>query len=412
MRLIIIGYYYLIEGFLGGATALKKIGFDVDFFPWLFYKNTKKELLKEHLISFINGEDKQYENVIINNNFKKADVLLWWNTEIQLDLIEEVGKCNVMNILYSWYDPISYFVKNENREIIKQFDIIYSSCLDSVNYYKENGCKSFHIYTGFDENIHHYVGNDEYKCDISFVIHNLYNYETPYNKINREELINKLINETDYNIKIYGQECLGKLFPNNYVKNLNFNETKNVFSNSKININTHITMDGHKYLNERTFQILGCKGLLLIDNIKGIDSIFNNECIVIDEDNIIEQINEIIANYDKYTKIKENGFNKVVKMFKWDNWASQIKKDIITFMKKETKKQKKIVVKEGDFAHSKLIPIERVEYELIFLLKTLNKTSIPLYFFLKDIYDITEKSQIDINDVLNKFYNEIGDLII
>lgn len=47
---------------------------------------------------------------------------------------------------------------------------------------------------------------------------------------------------------------------------ISFDQSRKVFSSSSINLSTHVRLDGNIYINERVCQILGCHGLLLVDN--------------------------------------------------------------------------------------------------------------------------------------------------
>lgn len=410
MRIIIVGYYYLIEGFLYAANALKaNSSWTIDFFPGLFYNQHKQDLLQDHLTNFIEGNIIDYDDKVIydNKNLKKADLVLWWNLNIGIEKfskIQEDVECT--HILYSNYDPVSQYTDPNNAELVKLFNVVFSSCKRSVEYYKGIGCyNAYHILSGFDKTVHNYEENDDYKCDISFVLNNLYNYGSDYKKINRENFLKELIEKTDYNIHIYGSPQLKALFPDNYKGECNYNNTKYVFSNSKINISTHISMDGDTYINERSLQILGSKGLLLIDNVGNLNEILDveKECVVIDEDNIIEQIDEIMNNYDKYEEIKENGYKKAIQELTWTNWSFNIKKNLSSYIQVNKTVQE---VKKHPILPKLISPNEK-EYELIYLLKATYRSKNELSMYLNDLAYICENSEINVNDAIEKFFKEI-----
>ena len=67
--------------------------------------------------------------------------------------------------------------------------------------------------------------------------------------------------------------------------------------------------------------------------------LINNEDYIHIDKNIdyISLINYIINNYDKYERIKINGYNKALNNYQWDNWASIIQKKIECNTFKENK---------------------------------------------------------------------------
>jgi spore maturation protein CgeB len=114
-------------------------------------------------------------------------------------------------------------------------------------------------------------------------------------------------------------------YPVHYRGWIPFNESRKVFSNSKINLSTHVAPDGYKYLNERVTQILGSGGLLLVDKVNGIEEIFKNEeCVIIDENNYVNQIKHILFNYSEYEKMRIRGLEKAKKDLSWNSWAQTI----------------------------------------------------------------------------------------
>jgi spore maturation protein CgeB len=403
MRIIIVGYYYNIEGFLGGYTALAKKGITVDFFPHLFYQHNLPDKLEGDLISFINGDKKQYHEMVIKSeeDSEPADVLFWWNCAPEdkiLDKIKENEKG--INVLYSWYDPVSIFLEHKR---ISDFDVILTSCLSSVEHYKSKGCeKVYHLPIGFDPNIHSYQEDDDYKCDISFVFNNLYNDGVAYERINREELLKTIINNTNYDIKIYGEGRLKEVFPNNYVKQINYNESRLVFSNSKINLNTHISLEGEYYLNERTFQILGSKGLMLSDRIGKLGN--GKDCILMERERIVEQITNILENYGDFEAVKEQGNKTALTKYTWKDWANIVFQSVKYCVAEDVVRND---VLEDVRILPKLINKENIIFEMIFLLKAMQRTTLNLRLYLNDLFMITENYGIDINDVIEKYFIEL-----
>ena len=84
----------------------------------------------------------------------------------------------------------------------------------------------------------------------------------------------------------------------------------------------------YKYINERTFMILGSSGLLYIDDILGLSEVIkHDECVIINK-NYIPQIVNILDNYQDYYLTRYKGHQRVINNHTLDYWASYIKKKI------------------------------------------------------------------------------------
>ncbi len=144
---------------------------------------------------------------------------------------------------------------------------------------------------------------------------------------NRKELIDKLLNETEFNIHIYGPESLKLTYPDNYKGFVKYDNLNEVYNKSRINLCTHVCHTKSKYINERTILILGSGSLLLVDPVKNLDQLITDkECVYFNRDNIIEKITHILSNYDQYESIKIAGYEKS-KEYTWDKWAEKIHKE-------------------------------------------------------------------------------------
>lgn len=341
MKIAIIGYHHLAEGFLGASESFKKLDYNVNFFPLLSYNNEDidKDIIEEHLINFINGVKTNYlSNAIFNE--VKVDVVLWWNFSIDISTMLKIKEnTNCIHIAYSWDDP--YRLENKTlNPIYKHIDISFTCCGKSIDYYKMSGCKEVHyLPPGFDKNIHHPDFENkfqkEYECDISIVCTNLYDFDDGLH-INRRKMLDEIVKCEDIKFHLYGPEKFRILYPDNYKGYIDFNDSYKVFNHSRININTHVRKNGKMYVNERTCQILGSRGLLYIDGINDIESVFNihTECVIINENNYIEQIRDILHNYDLYETVKTNGYNKSLKHYTWDIFAFTINQHLLDYIKR------------------------------------------------------------------------------
>lgn len=321
MKFSLVGSYNLADGYLGAANALKNINHEVEFIPAHLYKS---EYPADHVQKIINDLKNQ-----------KPDVILWWRAEtlnpIELKKIrkEISGKF----IMFSWDDPHQWERNTGLKLKCKMLDVAFSCCQGSLEDYEMNGCpKAVYCLPGFDPEVHFPEEDDNYKCDISIVCTNLYhgNLITNYPHLSRLDLLNKLISVfPEKDIRIYGSENFKEIFGDRYCGWVRFEESRKVFYNSKINLSTHIRPDGYKYINERVCQILGSKGLLLMDLVNGIVEVFDvgKECLILNtssDDCLRNQIDDILENTEDYNPIRENGYKKAIKEITWECWAKKI----------------------------------------------------------------------------------------
>ena len=320
-KISIIGSFNLADGYLGAAKALERKGFEVSFIPAQKYKSEQE---KQHT-EFIKKDLKE----------QSPDIFLWWRSETlnakEFENLTKEFKC--LHILYSWDDPFQWEKHQELPDKCKSLDMAFTCCEGSIEMYEKNGCKAFYCPPGFDPEIHYPEEDEKYKCDISLVCTNLYHGFALTKKphLSRKMVLNEIIKSNkDKDIRLYGTENLKDFFPNIYKGFIPFNEARKVFYNSRINICTHIRPDGYKYINERVTQILGSKGLLYVDYVNGMQNVLNleKECVLINPVDIGNQVKYILENYDKYTEIKELGYQKAISNFTWDNWADIMCKKI------------------------------------------------------------------------------------
>lgn len=331
MKFLLIGYYHLADGFKGAATALEKYGHQMEFFPLTEYYDLYKLDAIHYLESFISRKiEKSHittSSKYIDDNI--PDVILWWNFNIDLKYLIMSKKYKIINIFYTWDDPFWSDNRQDDR-IFEHIDIAFTCCNRATEYYRRNGCKNVvYLPPGFDPDFHKPIDmtDDSYDCDVSLICTNLYN-KPPYlgKCIDRKSLLDTIIADQTISVNVYGPQFLAELYPNNYKGFVPFADTHVIYNRSRINLNTHVRRDGDMYINERTTQILGSRGLLMIDDIGGIDKLFKREqnCVVIQEYNIVNQIKHILKNYSQYEKIKEAGYQYALEKFTWDSWARAI----------------------------------------------------------------------------------------
>ena len=333
MKFLIVGWYYLIYPIISAKEMFEIMGHEVIFFPLLHYqqKISGSCTLLNIFLKFLKDFD--------------IEVILWWNWECDKNILKDlkVKTPHIIHCLFNWDHPfcLTEWELKHNRKILDKniWDIAFVTSNDQFQPYLNSGTKEVYYLPMFaDPEIHYPIHDKNYECDISFVMNHLYDDETrfPFPYVSRIKLIQDII-DAKINLHIYGPEHLKEIFPEQYKGSIHFTKNNRVFSNSKINLCTHVTK-GYQYCNERVSTILHSGGLLMMDKVDGIDQILTHEhdCIFIDKENYIEQIKNILKNYDKYKHIKENAVITAKKYFSLEKWATTIQNKILNFKKPQS----------------------------------------------------------------------------
>jgi len=331
MNILLVGYCHLADGFLYASKSLEKLGYKIFFFPYLIYKMDNNPNYIE-----------DYKNMLINNNI---DICLWWNNMIVYDEIKVMINKKIKNIFFNW-DPFLYHYEKYNtknwierienkKNIYPLMDCVFSCFQKEISYF--NNLKIFYSHPGFDPNISRYVQNDEYECDISFILTNLYQDNNEFPKeatnLNRYDIVNLLYeNRHQFKFHIYGPDNFKSIYPECYKGFIKYDDCYKVFSNSKINLSIHPIVyelndyqSTEEYFSERVPQILGCQGLLMTNSNLNNYLKKNKDYVFVDKDtNILVLVNTILQNKKKYDLIRRNGYKKALKYYLWDNWAKNI----------------------------------------------------------------------------------------
>jgi len=328
MKILFTCYYELKDALRLASKYLSNFNHDVLGFPLFRY------------YADINDKTPEYTQLMIDCiNENSIDVILWWYFSIPTSDMEIIVKAcpSVKNIMFNWDEPYNWKdcdIQNKS----KFFDAVFVTCAEKLNDYVKYGTKeAFLQFPGYDSSVHNIIINDDdddivkkYTCDISICCTNLYDNDRlyPNQYIKRKELVDKIYEcrkKYGYSFKIFGPEKFRDIYPESYAGFVNYQDTNKVYNYSKINICTHVQYNTYKYLNERTINILGSGGLLLVDKVDGIDEILtpNVECLILDKNNYIEQIVQILSNYDDYLMIRHNA-NAKSKLYTWEKWASNI----------------------------------------------------------------------------------------
>lgn len=269
---------------------------------------------------------------LLINSFNPSIILFWnWNS-ISYDELAmiKMNHSDRVFMVFNWDDPHCWL---KPMPKLKFFDISLSTCSSTLNNYTNLGVSlSKYLLPGFSPSIHYHELDTSYACDVSFMCTNLYKngaHDRDDNiLVDRFSMVQALDNDSRFHFRLYGPHHLRLSVKKSYHSEVPYEKNRLVFSNSKININVHGAY-GEGYLNERTFTILGSGGLMLIDNIPGLDRILtpNVNCVVIEDTDPIkmcDQINNILINYDKYYAIRMAGLELANKFFTYDVWADTI----------------------------------------------------------------------------------------
>lgn len=323
VKILITTYYDLKEALLLAANELTSLGHTVDSYPLFKKYNDPYDKLDNYVDDFIDTVKKL-----------DIDVILWWYMSVPCTDIERiVESVNTKHIMFNWDEPYNW-KDCDMQNKAKFFDCVFVSCEETLSRYIDNGSKDAKfLLPGYSDSVHSPIvdTNDEdeeyYGCDISICVTNLYENDNLYpdQYINRKRLVDIVYeNQGSYKFNIYGPEKLRDIYPKSYKKFVSYEETNKVFNYSKINICTHVISDKYRYLNERAVVIAGSGGLLFIDKIKGVETIFDDKSYVsFDKDNVVKNIQDVLSNYDDYYTMRYRLYQDS-KKYTWGKWAEQI----------------------------------------------------------------------------------------
>ncbi|CAH6421084.1 Hypothetical protein KVN_LOCUS127 [uncultured virus] len=326
MKILITSYYGPNDSLYYAEKALEKKNFEVVDYPLFKFYMDKYDKLVNYIDHFTNFIIKE-----------KPDIILWWYVGIPSEhMVLIKNKFEIKHIFFNWDEPYSW--NNEDMKYkVKIFDCVFACCEETLNKYIIHGVKdAFFCLPGYDPTTHYVIEDinqdefNKYKCDISFCCTNLYENTLLYpdQYINRKKLLDDIyLNQDKFNyiFNIYGPNFLENLYPKSYKGFINYKDTNKLFNYSKINLCTHVSARRKKSINERTLLILGSGGLLLIDHVNGLEELvdINNDCILLNKNNYLNQINQILTNYNNYKIIKKNAVKKSLN-YTWNVWACNI----------------------------------------------------------------------------------------
>jgi len=339
MKIVLVGYCHLADGFRGGAAALQRMGHPVFFFPYYCYIMDKRNDAESELLSLIEK--------------KEVDVCLWWCNAVKASscrfIVERLQeeKRRVIHLFYN-FDPFLYNYEKYQclfwKPLIENKEKVYA-CMHSIFTCFEREIQYFaslsidYLPPGFDPAVSFYEEDKSYACDISIVCTTLYDNFTEHPaeavSLGRWEVVHMLYAHRHlYRFHIYGPEKMGAIFPECYRGFVSYEDSRKVFSNSKVNLSIHtLTKELHRdnspyeYFSERVPQILGCKGLLATNSFLHTHLQPDRDYIYLDKESPqhwFEKILWIIRDSPTYNPIRESGYRRAREVYTWDQWAHRL----------------------------------------------------------------------------------------
>ena len=325
-RICVVSYYGVIEFMQSVHESLTSAGMTVFDFPMFRYyqdHHDKREDYADYFIRYLNENQIEY--------------VLWWFVGIPTVEFKRIKlETGCRYFLFNWDEPNNW---NDVDMVGKMssFDSVFVTCSGTIHHYLDAGCKNAAcLYPGFNPRINYPIKDfsvtdfNKYSCDISFCCTNLYEKDAyPHQFTPRRVIVDAIYQGQEtygYVFYLYGPAFLGEIYPQSYRGFVSYSESNRVFNYSKINLCTHVRADVDGYLNERVILVGGSGGLLLVDPIAAIDTVFDphQEIVLIDTTNIAAQIREILDQYDLYLPRRKNFHKKCIHKYTYDLWAKTI----------------------------------------------------------------------------------------
>lgn len=279
--------YHKAEAFASVIKSFEKLGHTVSYYP-IYQKSfdlgvaANPELKVDSEIKKA-GLPQMYKEILALA--RESDMMLIWKAESVHPKI--IGSCSQLTktVYYSWDDPYQMELDEYALSRPIQCHVAFSCCAKSATMYEVQGCRrALWLPPGYDPEIHYEDGDPE--VDVCFVATNTYCKEIYGDKcFDRRDLVRAVL-EVTKKVELYGpgDQPLGWLHPKHgdpsfapYHKGfIPFKDSRKAFSRARLCISSHVRRNGRKYLNERTFQIMGCKRALVVDDNPGHDAVFGS----------------------------------------------------------------------------------------------------------------------------------------
>lgn len=325
-KIMVISFYDLIEYFAAIKENLEKYEYIVSHYPLFRFAYDQYDKKKNYIEHFT-------EHIIL----EKPNIILWCFNDISSDIFINLKKKfhDIMFIFFNFDEPMN--ISPELFKKTKTCDIILTTSKEYTNDYNKHSLTNIDniIFNPFgcDPNYYFDIENNEpneFTCDIGMVCYNLLFDTNFYNSqnINRKQMIENLVSYSKKNnkiFKLYGSHVLKEFFPDNYYGDISYIDKNKLYNSGKIIICTQSFSNKSHYLDENIFSIMAAGGLLLTDKSKDIENILTNkhDCIFLDKNYYIRQIDAILNNYDKYLNIRKNAIISSQK-YTWEKWVEKM----------------------------------------------------------------------------------------
>lgn len=330
MRLVLVTYYGRREALEYGARALEECGARVADFPLYRYsvdacdkRTDYEELLSEAI--------KEHQ----------AEVVLFWCLAIDSARLAKLRArhLNTLFALFNWDDPYCWHVAaNEMPNKAACFDVVFPSSQHGCDLYRQHGTKvAQFLAPAFNPELHCPLIDPNFHCDVSLVATAL--YDNPEALISRKALCDALEAAEDIDFHLYGPEHFQQSYPRSYRGWASIENNVKVFSNSRINLCTHV-INAKGYINERCVLIAGAGGLLLVDPVQGFENLFepNTECIFLNTESInaaVAQIRELLLRpEEELSSIRAAARLRALRDYSFASWAEKIMFTLRQFLEK------------------------------------------------------------------------------
>lgn len=314
MRKVLIISFYELKDYLLHISNLfaDNYGYDVDYYPLFMYKydkNSKIENYEEHFSKFCSNYN--------------PDIILWWFTDVPIKVFKRIRNENKKTyfIIYNFDDPLN--ISKSYLDKCSYFDLILTPSKHNFDLYKlYSNCNTIKFCPFGFENIDYNIKSN-YSCDISFICDQLYDPKLGINAIiPRRELIKrleKLSEKNNISFHLYGPEILKIFFPKHYKGDPDYLQLNEIYTNSKINIQSHPFSNKKLSINSKIMQIMNY-GVLLVDECNDFN-FFGDTVFFYNNENLEEKIMNIL-NYDlSDIKLKSKKFSE---KYSWNNIIKNI----------------------------------------------------------------------------------------
>lgn len=346
MRKLLIVCYYELKDYLQTIASLfvDKYVWDVVHYPLYMYCYDKHSKIDNYLEHF---------NLTIKK--EKPDVILWWFTDVPLNIFNTIKKENpgIFYVMYNLNDPLN--INKIFFDKCKIFDMILTPCKHNMYMYKTYSSvpdvKFFPM--GTDPQLFKPLISDvsdldlfipdnhkssDGKFKISFLCESLY---TDYKDqlIPRKTIIHTIQNlcvAKDWVFDLYGTEFLSSMYPSVYRGDPDYLEKPSIFASSDVNIVSHPVKNKYVVMDSHIIQIMSCGGLILMDDTYGANAQFNtgDECVMFFA-NLETVESQLIGIWELWKDKKINNHNNRIDVIKknainyalrytWENFVDAI----------------------------------------------------------------------------------------